>query len=75
MRLFIALVCFACFFYFLGTANRNEITLDKLDCDEFGICKEGLEYIYKGNTYIFNKDNCIKHNFEWREDLNACYTR
>ena len=47
----------------------------KSDCDEFGICKEGLEFIVEKDIEIINKENCLKYNFEWREDLNACNMR
>jgi len=47
----------------------------KSDCVEFGICKEGLEYTHNSNTFVINKENCIKYDFEWMEDINACYVR
>lgn len=55
--------------------EQNTPTLSKTDCDEFGICKEGLIGVIENETFIINKDTCLKYNKQWREDLNACYMR
>ena len=71
---------FACllaitFFVVCCFIPKEPPTLSDLDCNEYGMCKEGIAYTIKDETFIISKETCLQHNRKWREDLSACYMR
>lgn len=75
MKLVFAIACFVCFCLFLGVANKNEITQDKSDCAEFGLCKEGLTIFWNDKETTITKDFCLKNNYKWHEKKSSCFVR
>ncbi len=65
---FILLMCSSC------SNKPHEYT--KADCFEEHICKEGMEIIFDGETTkrIITKETCLQHNYQWKEEIKACYT-
>lgn len=58
---------------FICSACTNNHKINKFDCDEAGICAEGIEYTIDSDTFTVNKESCLKHNKKWNEELKACY--
>ena len=46
---------------------------DGFECDESGVCGEGIEYTINHDTFIINKQTCLEHGKEWNDKLNVCY--
>ena len=67
--------------FFIGLAsvgllyfcNSNSVKVDEYSCDEAGVCPEGIKYTIEHDTFIINKETCLQHNKQWKEDIKACY--
>lgn len=85
MKLFFAIACFVCFCLFLGSATINEINEENKyelkdhykysssDCHEFGLCKQGVIFTVKNNTFEVTKENCLKYGKAWNEKHSVCF--
>lgn len=57
----------------LCVINKNvNAKPDNQDCIEDGLCKSGIIYTIDDDTFTVNKENCLKHNRIWYENINAC---
>ena len=68
-----------CIFSLITFAKINHLdlslNLETDDCAEFGICKQGTEYIIGDEKFIINKETCISHGRKWHEDIQSCFMR
>lgn len=51
------------------------IDSDKDFCLDTGICKEGLELNTEHGRIKINKENCLKHNWQWNAETKTCRLR
>lgn len=55
-----------------GCGNKE---LTRLDCVEFGLCREGLQTYIEDKEITVTKEFCLQNNYRWYEDTRACFFR
>ena len=79
--LFYYLCCTVLIIYIISaTTNLTHLRIDPPDtdgCMDTGICKEGTKFdnCSAGELCIITKENCIKHNNIWLENIRSCNIR
>ena len=78
-------VCFIVFSSSLFFSIKNELNPEikhelkdyykysSSDCHEFGLCKQGVIFTVKNDTFEVTKENCLKYGKAWNEKHSVCF--